>query len=406
MTRLSPSAATLTSRRSSAWPIRVCWNWRLLTGASSGIGPHRTSMPGVSVVIPSWNGLDLLKEFLPSVLEACRVYTDDGANPVQIIIVDDASVDDTGEWLASQGFRAAADNPTTLREPARGSFHLDLIKNKANAGFGVSCNRAFGRAAHRLVLLLNNDVKIGPDAINRLVRHFDDSDVFAVHCQVFEMDTGRLIGGGKLASFSRGFIRVHASYVGPDEPGAETERPLYSAFAGGGAAMFDRAKFQALGGFEELMSPYYWEDVELSYRAWKRGYKVLYEPAAIAKHRVSATIGKLDRRAVRIVQQRNRLIFHWIHLHNELLLASHLMWLILLALTAPIRLQPWFLVSCVKAIACLPCVLRRRGQERQAAMLTDRAVFSLFENLRSDSRIFSYDRYQELLDRGIAPTID
>jgi len=218
------------------------------------------------------------------------------------------------------------------------------------------------------------------------------------------MVIGRLIGAGTLARFSRGFIRVHQSYVSTDSC-PKSGIPFYSAFAGGGAAMFDRTTFETLGGFDELLSPYYWEDVELSYRAWKRGYKVLYEPAAIAKHRISSTISKLDRSAVRIIQQRNRLIFHWVHLHDPLLLGSHLIWLILLAVTAPIRLQPWFLISVFKAIAALPGVLRRRGQERQAAKVTDRAVFSIFDQLRNDPGIFQYDRYRELLDRGVAPTI-
>ena len=166
--------------------------------------------------------------------------------------------------------------------------------------------------------------------------------------------------------------------------------------------MYDRTKFVAIGGFEELMSPYYWEDVDLSYRAWKRGYKVLYEPAATATHRISSTIGNLDRRSVKIIQQRNRLIFHWVHLHDRALLASHLMWLLLLAVTAPVRLQPWFLASCAKALASLPVVLERRKQERKAARLSDKAVFSLFDQLRNDPAVFPYDRYQQLIDRGLA----
>ena len=163
--------------------------------------------------------------------------------------------------------------------------------------------------------------------------------------------------------------------------------------------MFDKNKFEEVGGFDELLSPYYWEDVELSYRAWKRGYKVLYEPQATATHRISSTIGKLDRRPVRIIQQRNRLIFHWVHLHNRALLVSHLAWLMLLVVTAPIRLQPLFLVSCFKATTMLPRVLRRRSEEKQAARVSDRAIFEIFDKLRHDPAIFPYERYEDLLVR-------
>jgi len=358
-------------------------------------------MPAVSVVIPTWNGLDLLEEFLPSVLEASSCYARNSLNPVQILIVDDASVDQTGEWLATQGFRPAQARLPSAADP-KAPVELNFIKNEGNAGFGASCNRGFHQAAHDLVLLINNDVKINHDAIAPLAKHFNEPQVFAVHCRVFDMQNHRLVGSGKLASFSRGFIRVHPSYVPSNRSGACSVQPLYSAFAGGGAAMFDRKKFEQLGGFEHLLSPYYWEDVELSYRAWKRGYEVLFEPAATATHRVSSTIRKLDQRAVSIIQQRNRLIFHWVHLHDPILLASHLLWLALLVLTAPVRLQPWFLVSCTKAVKMLPAVLARRREERQAARLTDRALFDVFDQLRKDPAIFPYDHYQQLADSVFA----
>src|SRR5262249_12431824 len=141
----------------------------------------RGPMPGVSVVIPTWNGLDLLKEFLPSVLEACHCYSGGDRNPVQVMIVDDASIDATGEWLVSQGFRPAGCDRSSSPDTASRPPDLAFVSNEANAGFGVSCNRGFRLAAYNLILLLNNDVRISRDAISALVRHFDDSDVFAVH---------------------------------------------------------------------------------------------------------------------------------------------------------------------------------------------------------------------------------
>jgi GT2 family glycosyltransferase len=354
-----------------------------------------SGMPAVSVVIPTWNGLVLLDEFLPSVIEACHSYAASGGGPIELLIVDDASTDSTREWLAAQGFRRVDDKcagPGTAKEQVR----LVFIANDHNVGFGVSCNRGVNRAAHGLILLLNNDVKISSDTILLLTRHFRDPDVFAVHCKVFDMKSSRVVGTGKLAGFSRGFIRVHSSYVDSGATGSDEISTRYSAFAGGGSAMYDRNKFEKVGGFDELLSPYYWEDVELSYRAWKRGYKIIYEPDSIATHRISSTIGKLDRRTVRIIQQRNRLVFHWVHLHDRTLLGSHLAWLVLLAATAPVRLQPWFLVSCLKAIRLLPRVLRRRSEERQAAVLSDRAIFRLFEKLRKDPGIFPYERYEDL----------
>jgi GT2 family glycosyltransferase len=254
------------------------------------------------------------------------------------------------------------------------------------------------------VFLLNNDVEVDLDSIAPLVENFTDDSIFAVHCRVFELISGQECGTGKLGSFSRGFIRVHKSYVprplstqGPEEHGAQVSRaPLYSMFAGGGSAMFDRKKFIEIGGFEPLLSPFYWEDVELSYRAWKRGYTVLYEPRSVTRHGISSTISKLDRRKVRIIEQRNRLIYHWINLHAPSLMVSHISWVLLLAATAPLRLRPFFISSCIAALKQWPKIRKRRLEERRAARRTDRDVFDLFDSLERRADVIAYDQYSEL----------
>lgn len=171
-------------------------------------------------------------------------------------------------------------------------------------------------------------------------------------------------------------------------------------FAGGGSAMFDKQKFLAMGGFDGLLSPFYWEDVELSYRAWKRGFAIVYEPRSITRHRVSSTIGKLGRRGVRVIEQRNRLIYHWIHLQDLGMMASHVAWVAVLAVTAPLRLDAGFLLSVMAALRKLPAIRRRRGEEKQAQTRTDREVFEIFNVLESDPRVIAYDDRGELQQRG------
>jgi GT2 family glycosyltransferase len=337
---------------------------------------------GVSIVIPSWNGLGLLQRFLPSVLAAAGRYSTQSDAPTEIIVVDDGSIDETASWLRGQGFQDDSGSEETGRqgEPETDRPVLRFASNESNLGFGETCNRGFQVAAHPLVFLLNNDVEVDEECIAPLVKNFVDDTVFAAHCRVFEFDSGRECGTGKLGSFSRGFIRVHRGYTiceSPNESGAA----LYSMFAGGGSAMFDRQKFLEIGGFETLLSPFYWEDVELSYRAWKRGYSILYEPRSVTRHRISSTIGKLCRPKVRRIDQRNRLIFHWINLHDKRMIVSHVAWVLLLALTAPIRLQPGFVVSLAAAIRLVPQIRNRRRAERLSARRTDRAVFGIFDSL-------------------------
>jgi len=312
----------------------------------------------VSIVIPTWNGRPLLERFLPSVLAAADVYRAASGADVEVLLVEDGGGDDTPLWLA-------AAHPGRAR----------LLIRKQNAGFAHACNTGFAHARHPAVLLFNNDVEVSADAIAPLVRHLADPDVFAVAALTEDLETGVAIGVGKLGSFSRGFLRVHDGYM-PERPDA---RDLISIFASGGAALFSRAKLDELGGFDTLFAPYYWEDVELSYRAWKRGWRVIFEPESRVRHQVSSTIRRLPRRSVRAVKHRNRLLAHWVHLHDPEMWRAHLAYVLFLAAVAPLRGDLAFLWGLAQALARRGEAAERRRHERAAARRTDREVLELFE---------------------------
>ena len=341
---------------------------------------------GVSIVIPSWNGLELLKRFLPSVIAAATQYSTQFDAPTEIIVVDDASTDATVDALLGLGFeqehRNNADGENLI---------LRQIVNKTNLGFGPTCNRAFEAASYPLVFLLNNDVEVEVNSIAPLIENFADASVFAAHCRVFDLESGSEVGTGKLGGFSRGFIRVHRSYVLRQTANVLERSERYSMFASGGSAMFDREKFVDIGGFDQLLAPNYWEDVDISYRAWKRGFSVVYEPRSVVHHRVSSTMRKANQRKLRRLQQRNRLIYHWVNLHDGWLLASHIVWVVLLSLSALLRLQPGFLCSLFAAIKKLRQIRRRRVEEKQAARRSDRDVFKIFTSLESQGDVFTYN---------------
>ncbi len=141
--------------------------------------------------------------------------------------------------------------------------------------------------------------------------------------------------GGSAVS-RRGFWSVYLNYdLDPNSTGAEIQdRRWLSAYAVGGFATYDRRKLRELGGFNTLLAPFHWEDVDLSYRGWKRGWKIHYEPNSVAYHRISATIGSRFRpRKVETVAVRNRLLFHWINLHSTGYWIRHLVGLAGLLLT-------------------------------------------------------------------------
>jgi GT2 family glycosyltransferase len=320
----------------------------------------------VSVVIPTWNGRRLLERFLPSVLVAADRYRETTGADVEIIVVDDGGTDDTAFWLAEA-------------YPGR----VELLMKRRNEGFAHACNTGFEHARHPVVFLLNNDVEVDPDAIAPLVSHFASPDVFAVASLTSNLETGAESGVGKLGAFSRGFLRVHASYM---PLRAEGEWP--SIFASGGAAAFSREKLAALGGFDTLYAPFYWEDVELSYRAWKRGLRVLFEPRSRVRHQVSSTIGKtFARHDVRAIEHRNRLLAHWVNLHDPELWLRHRARVALLGISAPFRLDFAFLDGLMQALGRRSDAMRRRREERNAATRGDRDVLGIFAELERSPEI-------------------
>jgi GT2 family glycosyltransferase len=273
------------------------------------IASRSVSEPGLSIVIPSWNGRALLERYLPSVVSAAAAFERACRQGTEIVVADDASDDGTGAWLASHF-------PGVRVEPGA-----------ARAGFAPTANRGVQAARYALVYLVNNDVALDASTLPPLAAHFGavggSSRVFAVASQVYDYDTGKLSGAGQLGDFRRGFIGIHRRYF-VEESSAPQPRPWLTLFATGGSSMFDRRIFLGLGGFDESFAPFGWEDVELSLRAWKRGFEVHYEPGSAVWHQFSSTITPAySRRRVRTVYERNRLLAHWRHLDSPSEKAAH-----------------------------------------------------------------------------------
>ena len=83
-------------------------------------------------------------------------------------------------------------------------------------------------------------------------------------------------------------------------------------YATGGAAAYRRERFLELGGFDPIYHPFYWEDADLGWRAWRRGWTNVQVPASEVEHRGGETIGmRFESRRVKETYERNRLLFMW-----------------------------------------------------------------------------------------------
>ncbi len=217
----------------------------------------RANTASASVVIPNWNGRDLLERYLPSVIAAL------GGNPDnEIIVVDNGSTDGSAEFVR-QAFP-----------------RVKLLALDRNLGFGGGSNAGFRAAKNDIVVLLNSDMHVSPDFLPPLLEGFRDERVFAVSCQIFFRDpaTRREETGLTQGRWQDGGLKVGHRI----DPSIGDLFPCF--YGGGGSCAFDRRKCLELGGFDELLAPFYLEDTDLGYLAWKRGWQVLYQPRSVVYH--------------------------------------------------------------------------------------------------------------------------
>jgi GT2 family glycosyltransferase len=314
----------------------------------------------VSVVIPTWKGKNLLEAFLPSVLDATNYYAGTDGGRTEVVVVDDASGDDTCEWLRG----AYADRVRTVELPR-------------NRGFAGACQAGFEAARFPAILLLNNDVRLKVDCIAPLVRHFADPAVFAVTGKIFNLRGDTFCNGGKVARFRRGMWSTYENY--DLLPGVNPEAVALLSFTAIGAfSAFDGAKLLEVGGFDPLSAMV--EDVEISYRGWKRGWSVRYEPRSVAYHDASRTMDrKYSRRSLDKLSRRSRILMHWMLLHDPQMFRRHLAHLLGKFLISWLVLDWRFYWAVFSGLANLPVIVKKRQSTRSTMMRSDRDLLRLLE---------------------------
>jgi GT2 family glycosyltransferase len=243
----------------------------------------------VSIVIPNYNGVPLLEKYLP---DTCRAI--ENANvEYEVIIVDDCSTDASVAWI-------------------RESFpEVVLLVNSVNSGFSVTCNRGIKVAKNELILLLNTDVSLNKDYFETLWHYFDEEETFGVMGRIINSN-GKTEDTARMLSFSGMKFKSTEFYYCDDQ-----SKKTPTAYLSGANALVRREMLVRLGGFDEIFSPFYCEDVDLSFRAWKMGWKCYYEHGAICVHEVSKTIRSTSSKSKMLsTVYRNKFVLHAIHLNG------------------------------------------------------------------------------------------
>ncbi len=219
--------------------------------------------PGISVIIPSRNGKELLARCLPLLL---------AERPQQVIIVDNGSGDGTLDWLAAE------------------HSSLEVVYSAEPLSFSAAINRGLTRVRYELVCLLNNDMEVEPGFLPALAAPFAHTpELFASTAQIFFPEGQRREETGKaVLPASRDAFQFPLRCDLP-LPGEDGSPVLYGS---GGCTLFSTLKLRQLGGLDEAFTPAYVEDFDLGVRAWQRGWATVFTAGARVLHRHRSTTSR------------------------------------------------------------------------------------------------------------------
>jgi len=237
-----------------------------------------------------------------------------------------------------------------------------VINNSKNLGFAGNVNRGVLKSTREYIFLMNSDVILKDNFFVNSLNYFKkDKKLFAVGFAQIEKD-GKIVGCNR-GYFQNGLINHTAKLI------SNFQQPISNFWAEGGASIFNKKLFIDLGLLDELYNPFYWEDIDLSYRAWKAGYKIMFDPATVVEHHHESTIGKyFDQSKILKTAFRNQIIFNWKNLTDNDLIIKNIINL------PKLILIPGFFDALIR----LPEILKSRKKAVKLFVKSDKEILSLF----------------------------
>lgn len=300
------------------------------------------SPPSACILVLNYNGKLHLQECLASALVAARRYGGECA----VVCVDNRSTDGSRQYVQE-----------TFPE-------VEVVETPAN-DFLFSLNAVVDERGEEIAIIVNNDMRFDADFVTPLVAHFETPDVFAVGAAILDWSGSTDTVGPRCARVHQCWFYKWWSY--------DRQLPALTLEACGGAAAYRRRMFVELGGFDPLYRPGYYEDLDLSYRGWARGWTVIYEPRSRAYHRESVSmLARYGDAGKARLLYRNHLLFTLKNIGGPGFLLGFLLLLPLRALRPALRGDLVPLGGLLRALPALPAALGRRFRTSPRRLNVDR----------------------------------
>jgi O-antigen biosynthesis protein len=231
----------------------------------SSAGPlsfSATAQPVVTIVIPVYNNWHHTENCLRSLSRQAFSI------PVQVMVVDDGSSDET---------------PARLKEITG----ITVVTQPKNAGYMYAVRAGVEEAQSEFILLLNNDVVVCDNWLEPLLARMEDPKIGAV---------------GSMLLFPNGTLQEAGALLFSDATGAnfgkgdDPRRPWYQTphqvdYCSGASLLVRKKAWDAVGGFDVSYAPAYYEETDFCFALRDHGYAVWFEPASRLFHIEGASYG-------------------------------------------------------------------------------------------------------------------
>ena len=237
------------------------------SGADSGTPHNARKGPAVSIIIPLFNKVAYTIKCWGSIVK----NTADGL--YELIIVDNASSDSTGDFLKCLGDK------------------VKIISNKKNLGFSKACNQGAEAASTNYLLFLNNDTEAEENWLEPLLEVVDkDSSVAAVGSKLLFPDGTLQHAGVAIIDDKKDkepLVPRHIYYQESADFPEANEMRSYQVLTGA-SLLVRKTVFWKAGGFDEGFWNGY-EDVDLCFKIQEMGHKLVYQPQSVLIHHESVS---------------------------------------------------------------------------------------------------------------------